>query len=620
MARSLLCVGGQVLGRLLVCLVFAPNGALAQGLPVPVRPSLSAAADASQAATLNADPLHTQSEAQRPPRARAAACAGAIAGTGHPHNALGADDETDTARQRLAIAVVFALLGSGIAWYAVRTNRRLMRVLAEGRQRAQRDQLRSHILELLAREAALPTILHEMVRGVEAANPQMLCSILLLDAQRQCLLTGAAPSLPAAFSAAIHGAAIGPSRGSCGTAAATGQRVVVRDIQTHPYWVDFRELAAQAGLAACWSEPIHAANGQVLGTFAIYHRWPQAPDDSDIVLIEEMSRLAAIAIERARAQDALRLSEERHRLLADHASDVIWTMDLHGRCTYVSPSVEKLRGYSVAEVMAQRLDEALTPASASIALTQLKAGIAAVQRGERFPEQRHELEQPCKGGGTVWVEVTSCGMYGARGEFLGILGVSRDISDRRHTEQRIEYLAQHDALTDLPNRALLEDRLRQAIAAAQRDSRMLAVMFLDLDKFKPVNDQHGHAVGDALLKAVAQRLLGVVRASDTVARIGGDEFVVLLPVVGAEPDAARVAEKIRESLVRPFDLDGVVVQVSASVGIALFPLHGASDAELRRNADAAMYVAKGAGSNRVCIYPARVLNPADVLPDGAGAS
>ncbi|WP_409883713.1 diguanylate cyclase domain-containing protein [Acidovorax sp.] len=520
----------------------------------------------------------------------------------------------------LVIVVVLALLGAGIAWYAVRTNRRLVRVLADSDRRAQREQVRSRILGLLAQDSPLPTLLHEMVRGVEAGNPEMLCSILLLDSQQQCLLTGAAPSLPDSFNAAIHGAAIGPARGSCGTAASTGERVVVQDIQTHPYWVDFRDLAAQAGLASCWSEPIRSPSGQVLGTFAIYHRWPQAPGESDIVLIEEMSKLAAIAIERARAQDALRVSEERHRLLADHASDVIWTIDLQGRCTYVSPSVEKLRGYTVAEVMAQTMGEALAPSSAALASNLLRAGIGAVKRGERFPEQRNELEHPCKNGGSVWTEVSTAGIYGANGEFVGILGVSRDISDRRRTEQRIEHMAQHDPLTDLPNRTLLEDRLRLAMAAAHREARMLAVMFLDLDQFKPVNDQHGHTVGDTLLKAVAERLLGVMRASDTVARIGGDEFVVLLPTVGAEHDALLVAEKIREALSRPFDLDGRVVQVSASVGVALYPMHGSGDAELRRNADSAMYVAKEAGSNRVCLYPDRVMNPAEFVQGLGGAS
>lgn len=177
----------------------------------------------------------------------------------------------------LVIVVVLALLGAGIAWYAVRTNRRLVRVLADSDRRAQREQVRSRILGLLAQDSPLPTLLYEMVRGVEAGNPEMLCSILLLDSQQQCLLTGAAPSLPDSFNAAIHGAAIGPARGSCGTAASTGERVVVQDIQTHPYWVDFRDLAAQAGLASCWSEPIRSPSGQVLGTVAIYHRWPQAP-------------------------------------------------------------------------------------------------------------------------------------------------------------------------------------------------------------------------------------------------------------------------------------------------------------------------------------------------------
>ena len=175
----------------------------------------------------------------------------------------------------------------------------------------------------------------------------------------------------------------------------------------------------------------------------------------------------ALASSRA-AEQALRESEERHRLLADHATDVIWTMDLQGRFTYVSPSVEKLRGYSVAEVMQQGIDQALTPESAAIARAGLKQALEAVHRGLPFPEFRCELEQPCKDGSTVWTEVSTSGIHNAAGEFIGILGVTRDISERRQIEERMRHMARHDPLTDLPNRALFADRLEQALAAAER--------------------------------------------------------------------------------------------------------------------------------------------------------
>ena len=304
------------------------------------------------------------------------------------------------------------------------------------------------------------------------------------------------------------------------------------------------------------------------------------------------------------AEQALRESEERHRLLADNASDVIWIVDLQGRCTYVSPSVEKLRGYSVAEVLGQSLDEALTPESAAIARAALAKALATVEQGLPFPKFRGELEQPCKDGSTVWTEVTTSGMHNAAGEFIGILGVSRDIGERRRIEMQIRHLARHDPLTELPNRALFVDRLQQAVAMAKRNRQQLAVLFIDLDRFKPVNDTYGHAVGDRLLQEVARRMLAVVRQSDTVARLGGDEFVVLLQEVASAASARRVADKLHAALRQPFVINGHPLQISSCIGLALYPEHGGDALELTKNADSAMYQAKHAGRDRVCLFGA----------------
>ena len=183
-----------------------------------------------------------------------------------------------------------------------------------------------------------------------------------------------------------------------------------------------------------------------------------------------------------------------------------------------------------------------------------------------------------------------------------VLGWFYDISDRKAMEERVQHLAHYDALTDLPNRTLFTDRLQQALAIAKRDKAFLALMFIDLDKFKPINDTLGHHVGDLLLKEVAQRIQDCLRESDTVARIGGDEFVVLLPVIEAEQDAVGVAEKIRHALNRPFELDGHSLGISSSTGIAIYPEHGNEEKQLIRNADTAMYYAKTGGRNNVKIY------------------
>ncbi|WP_313174595.1 diguanylate cyclase domain-containing protein [Massilia sp.] len=185
------------------------------------------------------------------------------------------------------------------------------------------------------------------------------------------------------------------------------------------------------------------------------------------------------------------------------------------------------------------------------------------------------------------------------GQPLRIVGTVADIDARKLQEDEIRHQAHHDMLTGLPNRLLFNDRLRQALLGAQREGNRLAVIFFDLDRFKPVNDTHGHAVGDLLLQQVATRVRGALRASDTLARIGGDEFVVLLPRIGAAPDARRVAEDILKELNRPFITEEHRLEISGSIGVAVYPDSGSNADELMRSADQAMYDAKLQG--RACV-------------------
>lgn len=170
--------------------------------------------------------------------------------------------------------------------------------------------------------------------------------------------------------------------------------------------------------------------------------------------------------------------------------------------------------------------------------------------------------------------------------------------ERKRIHARLEYLAQYDQLTALPNRALFQDRLQSALKRAQKESLRLAVLYLDIDKFKQINDTHGHTTGDNLLREVAYRLKHCVRASDTIARLGGDEFAILLDSITTEDDATVVAQKILHALSDPYILDGVTLIAAPSLGIAVYPEHGEDDAQLIRHADEAMYVAKRDGGNR----------------------
>jgi diguanylate cyclase (GGDEF)-like protein len=200
-----------------------------------------------------------------------------------------------------------------------------------------------------------------------------------------------------------------------------------------------------------------------------------------------------------------------------------------------------------------------------------------------------------------WLTITA--VKDEAGAVSHYVGTMLDITDRKAAEDEVRHMAHYDVLTDLPNRTLLTDRLHQALAQARREKAKLALMFLDLDKFKPVNDQLGHAIGDLLLREVAYRLQACMkRESDTVARLGGDEFVILLAQMDDEQEAATAAEKIVLAISQPFDIEQHTINISTSIGIAIFPAHGMDVKALMKKADEAMYQAKDAGRNCFRFY------------------
>jgi diguanylate cyclase (GGDEF)-like protein/PAS domain S-box-containing protein len=308
-------------------------------------------------------------------------------------------------------------------------------------------------------------------------------------------------------------------------------------------------------------------------------------------------------------------SEAKYRFLADNISDVIWIVNLeNNRWEYMSPSVKKMLGYSVDEIMAQPMERTLTAKSAADIrgwIDERRDMYVSGQDGTHV--YTDEVEQLCSNGEPLWTEVTT---HFARNEHdeLILLGVSRDISERKKAEEQIRNLAFYDTLTQLPNRRLLLDRFNLVISACKRNNRFAALMFIDLDNFKPLNDEYGHDVGDLLLIEVARRITGCIREVDTVARFGGDEFVVILNELDGDKakslkQAKGVSEKIRQVLGEPYRLavlqEGEVEprvvehRCTASIGVVLFNDHGVTQEDLLKLADAAMYQAKSAGRNRV---------------------
>jgi diguanylate cyclase (GGDEF)-like protein len=373
--------------------------------------------------------------------------------------------------------IVFFLFTGG--WIANFLERRIERanalVIHQLNIRTKELEMDRDILKQINSAMPLHYVLEDLTRQAEALHPEMICTILLLDAEGKHLRHGAASSMPEVYNMALDGLEIGENVGSCGAAAYSGQRVIVEDVRQHPYWAPYQDLASIGNIQACWSQPIKNYENHVMGTFAIYHRYPAKPSLAELDLIERYAQLAQLAIERKKYED------------------------------------------------------------------------------------------------------------------------------------EISHVAFHDPLTQLPNRRLLVDRLQQALSASARTHRHGAVLFIDLDHFKTLNDSKGHDVGDLMLTEVARRLQEPIRKGDTVARLGGDEFIVMLTDLDEDSEksalqAKVLGEKILETISMPYMLNGYEYQSTASIGISTFYGSSVTVENLLRHADTAMYQSKHAGRNRLHFF------------------
>jgi len=312
--------------------------------------------------------------------------------------------------------------------------------------------------------------------------------------------------------------------------------------------------------------------------------------------------------ERKQAEYKLYESEERYRLIAENTADTIAVFDLNLNPTYCSPSVLKLRGLTVEEVLTQTLDQLLTPDSLQKASMLLAEQMALESSGTADPARTIliELEEYCKDGSTIWVELSLSFLRDINLKPTAILTVERNITDRKKAEEQIKHLATHDLLTDLPSLRFAKDRMSVALNMAHRYKKAVAVMFIDLDGFKDVNDTLGHDAGDYVLQQVAQRVLSCVRETDTVTRIGGDEFLIIATEINAPENAAQIAEKVIHLVSQPVIFNGRQAVVSASIGIALFPDDGKDTDQLIKKADEAMYRIKKTGKNGFCFFNTKV--------------
>jgi diguanylate cyclase (GGDEF)-like protein/PAS domain S-box-containing protein len=316
--------------------------------------------------------------------------------------------------------------------------------------------------------------------------------------------------------------------------------------------------------------------------------------------------LLSVSVEQARATSEARYRRlyERLQVTLHSIADAVITTDPAGRIQYLNPVAETLTGWPSREAVGRPVDEVFRVIGESDRLPVGDTMNRALGKGPEIENEEAVLID--RAGREIAIEESLSPIRASSGELLGVVMVFRDVTDARATASRLSHLARHDALTGLPNRALILDRLAQNIRFAQRAGSRFAVLFVDLDHFKEVNDHLGHAVGDELLREVADRLVASLRGSDTVGRLGGDEFVVLLSHVDGDRDAADVAAKILAAVSVPHHIGGNAIVVTPSIGIAMFPRDGQDAATLLANADTAMYQAKTAGRHRCEAYEAAV--------------
>ena len=334
-------------------------------------------------------------------------------------------------------------------------------------------------------------------------------------------------------------------------------------------------------------------------------------------LQEQNSALQALVAERTQA---LHDSQALYRLLTEDAQDVLWRTDARLIVTYISPADERLRGFRADEVVGRHVFEMFTEEGVAVVKAMIARRAQEEASGTPVGFLNFQVQHRCKDGRLIWGEAMSKTDRNAQGEIIGYHGITREITERKRLEEQVRQLAFHDPLTHLANRRLMLEHLDQAMSASKRSHHHGALLFLDLDNFKSLNDTHGHSVGDLLLIEVAERLKACVREADTVARFGGDEFVVLLCELDTQPaeaseQAIAVAEKIRIRLSDLYVLQAapsgpatgtIEHQCTASIGVAIFRGRDESQSSVIDRADAAMYQAKKDGRNRIRLAPCPV--------------
>ncbi|MGL4501777.1 MAG: bifunctional diguanylate cyclase/phosphodiesterase [Planktothrix sp.] len=385
-------------------------------------------------------------------------------------------------------------------------------------------------------------------------------------------------------------------RGPTGRVIRSGHPVTCQNMLNDPNFAPWREAAQQRGYQSSLVLPMFN-NGEVFGTLNIYSAEAYAFNSKEVELLTQLTDSLSFGIIALRAEQSLRESEQRYRLLAENISDLVCIHDRDRRYLYLSPSCESLLGYGYDELIGKDPYILFHPDDRDRISQEFRAAIL----GKKNISITYRISQ--KSGNYIWLETLTKPILNEAGQVVQIQTTSRDITERILVQERFKYEALHDALTGLPNRNLLMERLKLGINRIHNfEGYHFAILFLDLDRFKVINDSLGHLVGDQLLIAAAHKFQSILRSTDLVTRIGGDEFVILLDEIKDIQEAIRATENIFAALTCPLIIEEREINISTSIGIVFGTKDYIRAEDLLRDADLAMYRAKKKGKARYEIF------------------
>ncbi|WP_409423444.1 EAL domain-containing protein [Pseudoalteromonas sp. RW-H-Ap-1] len=467
-----------------------------------------------------------------------------------------------------------------------------------------------NILSKIALGAPLDEVLENICLSIEELieDPSAKCSILTLKGEQ--LFHSAAPNIANGYCEAINGIHIGPSVGSCGTAVHEKKRIIVSDIATSPLWENYKALALSFDLRSCWSTPIISTQSDILGTFAIYHDSAKSPTTQDLELIDFFVDFTSIALEKHTESlkskvllAELQQSNEKFKAFAKVLPDLTLILSEEGKYINVHGTTNESLYLSQEHVINRNVRDIMPPKDAN-PIMEVIAKTLQTNEVQVFEYQLNiKGKQLTFEGRTAPLESYQPNNPSQR----HVVWMARDISTRKAAEEEVQRLAFFDPLTNLPNRRMLNDRLSMYVEQIKQSDHTGALLFLDLDNFKRINDSLGHNAGDEILVELSQRLTRVLSPTDTLARVGGDEFIILIENVGdshkqASLESELMAEVVQSVFYDKFEIGDLAFQVSCSIGICLINNANAISENILKFADTAMYRSKNKGGNSSSFY------------------